>query len=94
MTGLAKGDDTTMAMQLVHCSNNHAIEDLLQQGRLARRGQKYPTVWLPNKPVRAPASPRVVSEATNSRSKPSRGRRFSDLIRAVPQRILSAATLR
>jgi ATP-dependent DNA helicase RecQ len=33
-----------------------AIELLLAQGRLARRGKKYPTVWLPNKAVRAPAA--------------------------------------
>lgn len=59
------------------------IEALLQEGRLARRGQKYPTVWLPNKPVRASISRRVVSEATNPRSKPRRARRFSDLIRAL-----------
>ena len=29
------------------------IESLLASGRLARRGQKYPTVWLPDRPVRA-----------------------------------------
>lgn len=30
-----------------------AIEGLLQTGSLARTGRKYPTVWLPGKPVRA-----------------------------------------
>ncbi len=30
-----------------------AIESLLQAGRLARAGRKYPTVWLPGKPIRA-----------------------------------------
>ena len=30
-----------------------AIEGLLTQGKLARTGRKYPTVWLPGKPVRA-----------------------------------------
>ncbi len=38
---------------------HHTIEDLiaaigalLDTGRLVRRGQKYPTLWLPNKPIR------------------------------------------
>ncbi len=30
-----------------------AVDDLLACGRLARRGRKYPTVWLPDKRVRA-----------------------------------------
>ena len=30
-----------------------AIEGLLEEGRLAPRGKRYPTVWLPDKPVRA-----------------------------------------
>lgn len=30
-----------------------AIEGLLQTGSLARTGRKYPTVWLPGKPIRA-----------------------------------------
>ncbi len=30
-----------------------AVEQLLREGRLARTGRKYPTVWLPGKPVRA-----------------------------------------
>lgn len=29
-----------------------AIEGLLRAGRLVRKGRKYPTVWLPDKPVR------------------------------------------
>ena len=32
-----------------------AIDDLLRQGRLQKTGRKYPTVWIPGKPVRAPA---------------------------------------
>ncbi|MCB9664423.1 MAG: RecQ family ATP-dependent DNA helicase [Alphaproteobacteria bacterium] len=32
-----------------------AVEALLADGRLARKGRKYPTVWLPDKAVRAPA---------------------------------------
>jgi ATP-dependent DNA helicase RecQ len=38
------------------------IDTMLADGRLAKKGQKYPTVWLPNKPVRVksdgPAKPR------------------------------------
>ncbi len=30
-----------------------AIEALLREGRLARTGRKYPTVWIPGKPVRS-----------------------------------------
>ncbi|MFK7896120.1 MAG: RecQ family ATP-dependent DNA helicase [Myxococcota bacterium] len=30
-----------------------AIDELLSEGRLARAGQKYPTVWIPGKPVRS-----------------------------------------
>ncbi len=33
-----------------------AVEALLAAGRLAPRGRKYPTVWIPGKPVRAEAS--------------------------------------
>jgi ATP-dependent DNA helicase RecQ len=51
-----------------------AIESLLAQGRLARRGKKYPTVWIPNKAVRtaaataeAPAGPDGSSRRTPSR---------------------------
>ena len=42
-----------------------AVEAMLESGRLARRGRKYPTVWLPDKPVRKvrdpslPAKPRA-----------------------------------
>jgi ATP-dependent DNA helicase RecQ len=33
-----------------------AIEGLLADGRLRRTGQKYPTVWLPGKPIRSAAN--------------------------------------
>ena len=29
------------------------IEELIDEGRLVRKGVKYPTVWIPDKPVRA-----------------------------------------
>jgi ATP-dependent DNA helicase RecQ len=31
-----------------------ALDGLLTEGRLARMGRKYPTVWIPGKPVRGP----------------------------------------
>jgi len=31
------------------------VEQLLEEGRLAPRGKKYPTVWIPNKRVRTPS---------------------------------------
>lgn len=49
-----------------------AIQELLDEGRLARKGRKYPTVWLPDKPVRkkkppsadgAPKKPRGLQQA-------------------------------
>ncbi len=43
-----------------------AIGELLREGRLATRGQKYPTVWLPDKAVRAS---KTVAET--DRAKPS-----------------------
>ncbi len=33
-----------------------AIDELLRDGRLARAGRKYPTVWIPGRPVRAARS--------------------------------------
>ena len=33
-----------------------AIDALLGEGRLRRTGRKYPTVWLPGRPVRARAT--------------------------------------
>jgi ATP-dependent DNA helicase RecQ len=39
-----------------------AIEGLLQAGRLAKAGRKYPTVWLPGKPIR----PRRAASGTTS----------------------------
>jgi superfamily II DNA helicase RecQ len=34
-----------------------AIDHLLGEGRLQRTGRKYPTVWIPGKPVRARKTP-------------------------------------
>ncbi len=52
------------------------IEDLLREGRLARTGRKYPTVWIPGKPVRNRAGDDVGDEgrpATKRRRRPTSG---------------------
>jgi len=49
-----------------------AIEDLLVQGRLRRTGAKYPTVWLPGKPVR-PQRPTAPSRRTELARSPRYG---------------------
>ncbi len=48
-----------------------AIEGLLQTGALARAGRKYPTVWLPGKPIR------VARAVGATGASPSRSRRSS-----------------
>jgi ATP-dependent DNA helicase RecQ len=54
-----------------------AIDRLIAERRLVRRGRKYPTVWLANRAVRA-RSPRAAS-ATTHRARP----RISDLAREL-----------
>lgn len=44
-----------------------AIEQLLENGKLVRKGKKYPTVWLAAKPVRAPAA---AGATTKRRARP------------------------
>ncbi len=56
-----------------------AIDNLLGCGRLARKGRKYPTVWMPDKPVRGERS---ASATSRERSRPRRPRN-SDLARAL-----------
>ncbi|MCP4444633.1 MAG: ATP-dependent DNA helicase RecQ [Myxococcales bacterium] len=46
-----------------------AIDGLLRDRRLAPKGQKYPTVWLPNKPVRAGAKTTSKAGAKTSASR-------------------------
>ena len=50
------------------------IEALIRERRLARRGQKYPTVWLAGRPVR-PAEARPERAAAGPAARPARGRR-------------------
>lgn len=60
------------------------IDQLLADGRLAKKGKKYPTVWLPDKavrPVRDPSEPRVRPTGIEAilkdfRKKESRRRRW------------------
>lgn len=58
-----------------------AIEALLEQGVLAKKGVKYPTVWLPGRAVRAPAPPPGGAPRT---AKP-RGRfpKYNDCVRVL-----------
>lgn len=52
------------------------IDALLEEGRLARRGRKYPTVWLPGKPVRgAPIEGEGEGEGERRRATRARRRR-------------------
>ena len=46
-----------------------AVDALLEAGRLARRGRKYPTVWLPDKRVRAPRTAATGEGGTSSRKR-------------------------
>ena len=54
-----------------------AIDRLLDEGSLVRKGNKYPTVWMPQKPVRASPS---VRSTIPSRPRRTRG---SPLVRAL-----------
>ena len=76
-----------------------ALEDLLQEGRLVRKGRKYPTLWLPNKRVRpvrdpnAPKKPRSRSSGLTAalesmRRKAARQRRWK------PYQVFDNATLK
>ena len=60
------------------------IDVLIESGRLARAGRKYPTVWLPGKPVRsAKRKAEGSSEQSSSRSKPPSRRFGGDVARAL-----------
>jgi ATP-dependent DNA helicase RecQ len=52
-----------------------AVTNLLSEGRLARTGRKYPTVWIPGKPVRG-AKSEGATEEKRAPSKSGRSRRF------------------
>ena len=62
------------------------IDSLLVEGRLQKNGRKYPTVWIPGKPVRAAkSSPRAEgSGSSGSRSASNQSRRYGgDIARAL-----------
>jgi ATP-dependent DNA helicase RecQ len=59
-----------------------AIEQCLESGLLVRKGSKYPTVWLPNKPVRSATS----ATSAASSAKPRRGARAYTPLRGAFER--------
>ncbi len=59
------------------------IDGLLSSGRLERTGKKYPTVWIPGKPVRA-ARARSDAEGTPAKKQRARSSRYGgDVARAL-----------
>jgi len=60
-----------------------AIDHLLGQGRLQRTGRKYPTVWMPGKPVRSLKTSLEGGDATPARRLRSRSRYGGDIARAL-----------
>ena len=57
----------------------HTIDVLLEDRRLERRGQKYPTVWLPGRPVRPAKSP----DAERTPTKRGRRQRYTPIRAAL-----------
>ncbi len=55
--GLAKNPEYGTLGDVPEARVVAAIETMLDDGRLAPKGRKYPTVWLPDKAVRAPPDP-------------------------------------
>jgi ATP-dependent DNA helicase RecQ len=49
-----------------------AIESLIQQGRLKRTGSKYPTVWIPGKPLRGAKAAAATGTRTARKQRSSR----------------------
>jgi len=73
-----------------------AIEAMLSDGRLAKKGRKYPTVWLPEKRVRPksarPASPKATGlrgALRNFRSREARRKRYKPY-QVFPNAVLDA----
>jgi ATP-dependent DNA helicase RecQ len=57
-----------------------AIDQLLEEGRLVKKGQKYPTVWLADKKVREARDPAAPPSPSRSRRRPNQENR---LVRAL-----------
>jgi ATP-dependent DNA helicase RecQ len=60
-----------------------AIDHLLGEGRLQRTGRKYPTVWMPGKPVRAQKESSDDSGSAPARRAQSTSRYGGDIARAL-----------
>ena len=56
--GLAKNAHYGALRGVPEAAITLAIEMMLAEGRLVKKGKKYPTVWLPDKPIRAKATER------------------------------------
>ena len=68
---------------LADCSEDSviaAIDNLLDKGRLKRTGKKFPTVWIPGKPLRTPKTSRVGANAAPARKTSRHG---GDVARAL-----------
>jgi ATP-dependent DNA helicase RecQ len=69
-TGLLQVPECGRLKQFPEAAITATIAELLAAGRLVRKGRKYPTVWLPDRPVRpsnpdrAPGPPRARSRST------------------------------
>lgn len=75
-----------------------AVEELLEEGRLVRKGRKYPTVWIPDKRVRRPSTGASTSRRTPVRTPLERAlhnlrRRESRRRRIKPYMVFQDATL-
>ncbi len=60
-----------------------AIEGLLEQGVLVKKGMKYPTVWLPGRPVRTVAAEKNSSDAQHPPKPRGRFPKYNDCIRVL-----------
>ncbi|MCP4870533.1 MAG: ATP-dependent DNA helicase RecQ [Proteobacteria bacterium] len=55
--GLAKNPNYGALKEIPEAVLLDTLEELLEEGRLVRKGRKYPTMWLPDKRVRPPRDP-------------------------------------
>jgi ATP-dependent DNA helicase RecQ len=60
-----------------------AIDELLREGRLQKAGRKYPTVWMPGKPLRTRTTRPDDPESNTSGQKRSTARFGGDIARAL-----------
>ena len=74
---------TSQIADLHFAPTPRARDNLLGEGRLQRTGRKYPTVWMPGKPVRARKSAGEDSQATSPRRTRSTNRYGGDIARAL-----------